>query len=150
MKVNSRLRFLLLISLTLAKTCPLHGGWLQTNGPYGGQISAFLIRGTNLFAGTSNGLFLSTNSGTSWTETGLIHTYIRSLAMNGANILAGTYAGVLVSTDNGSSWQPHNSGLTNLTINAFALCGNWLFEVPTTVYSFQLIADKPGRQRVPV
>ncbi len=42
--------------------------WMQTNGPYGGSIVSFAVSGTNLFAATGSGGFLSTNNGTSWTE----------------------------------------------------------------------------------
>ncbi|HEY5691896.1 MAG TPA: Ser-Thr-rich GPI-anchored membrane family protein [Cyclobacteriaceae bacterium] len=44
--------------------------WIEkNNGLYGGFISALLADGTNLFAGTLGGVFLSTNNGTSWTLT---------------------------------------------------------------------------------
>ncbi|MDQ3011765.1 MAG: hypothetical protein M3X11_13785, partial [Acidobacteriota bacterium] len=46
---------------------PTRGQWVQTNGPYGGDIRALLVNGTNLFAGTNGGgVFLSTNNGQSW------------------------------------------------------------------------------------
>ena len=51
--------------------------------------------GTNLFAGTDGGVFLSTNNGTSWTaaSTGLTNTYVRALAVSGTNLFAGTHGG---------------------------------------------------------
>ncbi|MBK9404558.1 MAG: hypothetical protein IPN57_08505 [Ignavibacteria bacterium] len=42
--------------------------WVQTNGPYGGDIRSFAVSGTNLFAANyGGGVYLSTNNGTNWT-----------------------------------------------------------------------------------
>ncbi len=90
-------QFLLLmfaISLIAMKT--LFAQWVQTNGPYGGNVGCFAVSGTNLFAGTDySGVFLSTNNGTSWTEvnSGLTNTYVRALAVSGTNLFAGTPGG---------------------------------------------------------
>jgi hypothetical protein len=56
-------------------------------------VSALAVSGTNLFAGTSGGVFLSTNNGTSWTavNSGLTNTDVLSLAISGTNLFAGTY-----------------------------------------------------------
>ena len=66
--------------------------WLQTKGPYEGNITSLAISGSNIFAGTlGGGVFLSPNNGTSWTavNTGLTDTYISSVAISGRNIFAG-------------------------------------------------------------
>lgn len=70
--------------------------------------------GTNLFAGTNgslypqyNGVYLSTDNGSSWTavNSGLTNTSILSLAVMGTNLFAGTAgSGVYRSTNNGASW----------------------------------------------
>ncbi|MEA3448944.1 MAG: hypothetical protein U9Q98_10955, partial [Bacteroidota bacterium] len=41
--------------------------WTQTNGPYGGHINSIAISGTNIFAGTWDGVFLSSDNGQNWT-----------------------------------------------------------------------------------
>jgi hypothetical protein len=67
--------------------------WMQSNGPYGGNITSFAINGSNIIAGTNgNGVFLSTNNGTSWNpvNNGLISKDIQSLAVSGNNVFAGT------------------------------------------------------------
>ncbi len=42
-----------LLALLLAGT--VHAQWIQTNGPYGGDVNCFAVSGTNLFAGTYGG-----------------------------------------------------------------------------------------------
>jgi hypothetical protein len=119
----------------LLLTAEIFPQWVQTDGPYGGNIRAFAVNGTNLFAGTEGGgVFLSTNNGSSWTSvnSGLTNTSVLSLAVSnnetgGTNLFAGTSGnGVFLSTNNGTSWSEVNSGLPNnpLVINAFAVSPN--------------------------
>jgi hypothetical protein len=112
-------------------TNPLHNQWIQTNGPYGGNVRTFAVSGTNLFAGTSGGgVFLSTNNGTSWTavNTGLTNNNINALVVSGNNVFAGTwFGGVYLSTNNGTSWTAVNSGLTNTYVWSLAVSGTNLF-----------------------
>ncbi|MCX6138643.1 MAG: T9SS type A sorting domain-containing protein [Ignavibacteriales bacterium] len=117
--------------------------WIQTNGPYGGDIRCFTVSpngagGTNLFAGSDesfydggggHGVFLSTNNGTSWTavNTGLtdlcVHALAASPATDGAgstNLFAGTAgSGVFLSTNNGTSWTA--TGLTSTGVFSLAV-----------------------------
>jgi len=53
-------------------------------------INTFAFSGKNIFAGTDNGVFLSTNNGTSWIEAGLTNDSIKSLNVNGTSIFAVT------------------------------------------------------------
>ena len=94
------------------------GQWIQANGPYGGHVYCFAVKGTNLFAGTAGGVFRSTNNGTSWTavNTGLTYTSVDALAVSGTNLFAGTENGVFLSTNNGTSWTAVNTGLTNTSV----------------------------------
>ena len=106
----------------------------------GGGTRAFVVIGTNLFAGTNTGVYLSTNSGLSWSpvNNGLpdyVNNYgwITTLAVspNGAggnNLFAGTdTAGVYLSTNNGTSWTA--IGMTNSYVNALVVSGTSLFVV---------------------
>jgi hypothetical protein len=70
----------------------LQAQWIQTSGPYGGSIECFAVNGSNLFAGTDGGVFLSTNNGTSWAavNTGLKNATVSALAVSGPNLFAGT------------------------------------------------------------
>ena len=89
-------------------------------------VISLAVLGTNIFAGTGNyigvcaggigsGVFLSADSGTSWTavNTGLpANAYISSLSVNGTQVFAATdLYGVFVSSDSGKSWSAVNSGL---------------------------------------
>jgi len=85
-----------LVALMFTTSSPILAQWVQTNGPYGGDVRCFAISGTNLFAGTyGGGVFLSTNNGTSWTavNTGLTNPNVQSLAVSGTNLFAGTWGG---------------------------------------------------------
>lgn len=65
----------------------------MNNGlPADTTVNAFAQSGSSLFAGTSNGVFISINQGQSWTAVsdGLPATSIFSLAVSGTNLYAGT------------------------------------------------------------
>jgi hypothetical protein len=70
--------------------------WVQTGGPEGGIIHALAVSGTNLFAGTWNGVFLSRDNGKSWTAINSgwpAETQVTCLGVSGAYLFAGTYGG---------------------------------------------------------
>jgi photosystem II stability/assembly factor-like uncharacterized protein len=86
-----------------------------SNGEYGNFCSftkALAVIGTNLFAGTmDSGVYLSTNSGASWTPSnnGLTKRWVQNLTVIDKNLFALTDDGdVLISTDNGITWI-HNT-----------------------------------------
>jgi hypothetical protein len=86
----------------------------------------------DVFAGTSeNGMFLSTNSGSSWAavNNGLPSTAdVNSIAINGSNIFAGTFGdGVYLSANTGGSWIKLDTGLTNLNVDALSINGGNIF-----------------------
>ena len=83
----------------------VHAQWQQSLSLEGVIVYALAVSETNIFAGTGTGVFLSTNSGTSWTaiDSGLTNIYVLSLAVSGTNLFAGTYGGgVFRSTNNGT------------------------------------------------
>jgi hypothetical protein len=85
--------------------------------------------GTNLFAGTEEGAFLSTNNGNSWVaiNNGLTNLLVSTFAMNSTYLFVGTDDRVFRSSDNGSNWIPVNNGLTNPFVQAIAVSGTNLF-----------------------
>ena len=58
---------LILFTLLLANNV-LNAQWVSTNGPYGGSINCIAINGSNIFAGTTRGVFLSSDNGLNWTQ----------------------------------------------------------------------------------
>jgi hypothetical protein len=78
-----------------------------------------------IFAGTGStdkfggGVFLSTDTGKSWTavKPGPTDSIIHCFAVSGSNIFTGTESGgIFLSTDTGKSWTAVNSGLTSIGI----------------------------------
>ena len=120
----------------LASVCDAQ--WVQTS-LNSGRVSSFAVSGTNLFAGTDGGVFLSTNNGTNWmaVNSGLPYPYVSALGVSpngagGTNLFAGIGdgdcgIGVFRSTNNGTNWTPANSGLTDASVHCFAVSGMNLF-----------------------
>ncbi|MCG9129199.1 sigma-70 family RNA polymerase sigma factor [Candidatus Poribacteria bacterium] len=88
--------------------------WVQTNGPYGGEIrTLFATSKGTLFAGTDGaGVFRSTDGGESWTpvNTGL-HTMsgfymdVTAFAQKRDTLYVNMVSGLFTSTDDGNTWQ---------------------------------------------
>ncbi len=89
-------------------------------------VLSIAVQGTKVFAGTSAGLFVSTNNGSSWSPT-TGPGGIFSFAVSGTNLFAGTGGGVFLSTDNGTSWTQRNTGLTHISVGALCVSGANLF-----------------------
>ena len=91
------------------------GDWVQTNGPYGGEILTIYAAPKGvLFAGTEGaGIFRSTDGGNSWTpvNTGLHYepgegfTGVPALVQKGDTLYAGTRDTLYASTDGGNRWH---------------------------------------------
>jgi len=114
----------LMISLSFPATSTAQ--WVQTNGPYGGQVTAFAVNGGDLYAGTAEfgGVFLSTNSGADWKPIGLANMYVSALTVSGTNLFAGANGGGVFRYNNdGASWTAVNNGLTSTNVLALAVSG---------------------------
>jgi photosystem II stability/assembly factor-like uncharacterized protein len=112
--MKTLLQILVLIAAISSGSKQLMAQWVQTNGPEGGHINCFAVSGTNIFAGGTGGVFLSTNNGTNWTTPSYPNNIgqVLSLAVSGTNLFAGGNHGwVRLSTDNGITWNPRNTGL---------------------------------------
>ena len=122
-----------LLFLLVLFCAAVNAQWVQT--AYRGSAYCFAVSpatggagSTNLFAGTVNGVVLTTNNGTSWTtvNAGLPNRPVGSLAVIGANLFAGTAgAGVFLSTNNGTNWTP--TILSGASVQSFAVIGTNLF-----------------------
>jgi len=79
-----------------------------------------------VYAGTTNGLFKTTDAAASWRriEKGLADTYISAILIDPSNpniLYAGTRKGVHKTTDGGETWVQTIEGLTTLNIRTMAL-----------------------------
>jgi hypothetical protein len=87
-------------------------------------IRSFVASGSAILAASyGDGVFRTTNGGTSWATAngGLTDTRISQLTVMGNKVFAVTLTGVFVSNDSGASWAADSSGLTN--INALVALG---------------------------
>lgn len=106
--------------------------WTFSGIGTGDSPTAFAVdtagHGTILFAGTSQGVYISTDYGSNWAQVnnGLTSTDIKALAvaadgMGTTYLFAGTAGGIFVSTDSGAHWNLANTGLTHTEISAIGV-----------------------------
>ena len=112
-------------------------GWTQTNGPYGGTITALHATPEGiLFAGTNGGgIFRSTDGGETWApaseglrvyENNMLPV-IFALAQKGNTLYAGTGGDLFYSTDGGDSWQQLTHFQRDRGILGVAIIGDTLY-----------------------
>jgi photosystem II stability/assembly factor-like uncharacterized protein len=95
------------LALIIVVLCPYASAqWIQTSGPSGGTVFSIAVTGTTLLAGTSDGIYRSTNNGVLWSKAASdsTATTVRGFATSGTNLLVATTGGIMRSTDNGQSW----------------------------------------------
>jgi photosystem II stability/assembly factor-like uncharacterized protein len=122
-------KLMLLLFLIIFNSYLTTAQWQQTNVPHN-FCHALAVNESNIFAGTNNGIFLSSNNGSSWAaaNNGLTNTDVTSFAISGANIFAGTAGGgVFLSNNNGSSWTAINIGLIDSVVISLAVSGPNIF-----------------------
>ena len=95
------------------------------------NVYSLAASGNNIFATAGYlydpyGVFLSTNNGTSWTQTSLNNLSVYRLVISGNNILAGMEQyGIYSSTNNGINWTL--TSLSDRRVYSFAINGNNVF-----------------------
>jgi hypothetical protein len=98
------------------------------NGLTNTNVYSLAISGLNIFAGTGDGVFLSSDRGTSWSaaNSGMTNAHIYSLVFSGTNLFAGTDSGkVYRSTNNGATWT--SVRVATYAMYALAVSGTVLF-----------------------
>jgi photosystem II stability/assembly factor-like uncharacterized protein len=116
----------------LYKSTDAGSTWFLSNTGLSGTINDIKIGSTKAsttYAGSSSGVFKSTNGGSSWTNTGCTNVY--DVLINPTNeneIYAATYTGVYKSTTGGGGWTLMNTGLTNINTTSLGIyANNYLF-----------------------
>jgi len=92
-------------------------------------VNRIVIDGTNpdiIYAGTTQGLFKSTNQGDQWTKMGkaLKDDYISGIQLdpiNSQTMYLATSDGVQKSTDGGNTWELKNTGLEATSIRSIQM-----------------------------
>ena len=116
---------------------PNESSWVQTNGPYGGEILTIYAAPKGvLFAGTEGaGVFRSTDRGNSWTplNTGLHYepgegfTGVTALVQKGDAFYAGTRRTLYASTDGGNTWHPVPNFRNPESISGIVIIGDRIY-----------------------
>ena len=106
---------------TVYKTANRGSDWtkISTGLPssYSGNLYA---NGTNLYLGTDQGIFFSTDGGSNWSNIGLVSAIVHKMVVSGDNLIAGTRdLGIFTSSDNGQNWV-QTGALDNMMIQAMA------------------------------
>jgi len=78
--------------------------------------------GTNIFVATDEGIFKSTDAGTSWVNANNSGIFL-SLVASGSNLVAGGADGIFISTDGGDNW----SQVSSYAANALFSDGNYIY-----------------------
>ncbi|MGA2296961.1 MAG: T9SS type A sorting domain-containing protein [FCB group bacterium] len=120
---------------------------------YDEHINTITISGNNIFAGTGQGVFLSTNNGDNWiVKNNGIPTFdsiynamdINSIVINGNNIFAGTRYGIFLSNDNGDNWIARNYGLIVNDTVVYSIAINGINLYAGTWYGLYLSTNNGG------
>ena len=129
---KSDLLLILLFVITLQNN--MYSQWHHYKGLYGGRVNRLMNKDNKIFAGTINGVYLSTDNGTNWIQIndGLPpNVGITDLVSNGENIYAATSEyGVYLSSNNGTNWVAVNNGLTGYQrkiVNTLTVSGNNIY-----------------------
>ncbi len=114
--------------------------WKQTSGPYSGEPGLYQS-GSDIFAITGSGIYLSTNNGSNWIakNTGLNDsTQVWFLATDKNKIFAGTPGGIYRTNNNGDNWTAVNNGLTKTKVIAMTIKEDTLY---ARIYSGGIFAS---------
>ncbi|MBK9525809.1 MAG: T9SS type A sorting domain-containing protein [Bacteroidetes bacterium] len=106
-----------------------NGNTWQTlnNGLTSLYVTSIEFKGTDIYLGTDDGLFLSTNGGNNWTFLALPFIAISDILVNGNDIFVGTTTNGVFLSQNGGPFDTINTGLTNLWTNNLTMKGSDLF-----------------------
>jgi hypothetical protein len=98
----------------------------------GRNIFSMAKNGSNIFAGTNGGVYLSTNEGLNWIHTALKDCSVQALVASGNNLFAGTHdSGVYYSSNNGNNWV--HTSLSYYNIISLAINGSNIYAGVTDI-----------------
>ncbi|MDZ4746413.1 MAG: T9SS type A sorting domain-containing protein [bacterium] len=106
--------------------------WTDTDGELAHQdVRSLFVSGIHIFAGTTDGVRVSTDHGLHWMSAGKgmpSDSYVSAFALNDSYLFVGCSDGnVYRSGNNGTSWDRANSGLANTQVNVIAGLANVVY-----------------------
>lgn len=105
--------------------------WMQTKGPFGGDVNSITMVGDSIiYAGVGvGGIFISKDEGKSWKNlsSGLNTANVNQIKINGNIIYALTTSGIFLSKNSGLSWTLINLGITLGSPSSIDLMDNKIF-----------------------
>lgn len=104
----------------------LGANWTKINNLNTDQIYTLEVLENQLWAGTSEGVFISTNNGDNWTSKGLTEKNISIIKSTGSFIFAGNSNELYRSSNNGINWVELNM-LDNFNTVNLLVNGSYLF-----------------------
>lgn len=123
--MKHRIVFLILLIIVL-QPMYVFAQWQATTGLFGGSVADIDEYNSKVYVSTSNGLFVSSDLGNSWTIS-LRDQFISSLEITAEGFYATIYGGGVVKSTDGISWSTINNGITNSYSNSIIKISNNLF-----------------------
>ena len=126
--MNSQKLFLfsiILLLFTVLKNS--NAQWVQkTNGMGNQNVHSLTVKDNKIFAGTGNGVYLSTDYGENWVQVGFPGGTVGSLTTYGNIVFAGRNTqGIFKTTNDGESWLP--TSLNQGSAGSFWISGDTIF-----------------------
>ena len=93
-----------------------HGGHWTYSGLIAQKVRSMAVVGTNLFAGTHMGVWVSPDSGVTWNEANganQVVQYAYVMQVVGSYLVVGGYSGISRTSDGGVTWSVDTAGLIN-------------------------------------
>ncbi|UCG42137.1 MAG: hypothetical protein JSU73_09665 [candidate division WOR-3 bacterium] len=136
-------------SPALFRTTDTGATWARVGAGLAGRVNSMTFNtGTNIYCGTTQGVYRSTDQGTNWAYNGLAE--VRAvIVQDGWKILAATRTGVFL--NQGSVWTPYNYGLIDVNTYSIISAG-WRLYVGTNsagVFSGQIPVGVVEPSRTP-
>ena len=135
----------------------IHAQWINTGVNYG-TIRTMALNNESIYAGTTNGIYLSNDLGLSWVDLNnnpvTNSTEVMAIAFKGSDIFIATWGpGVFRSSDNGLSWTNVTNNMLQAGLYSLVVCsdgsilagtvGNGIYRSEDDGSSWTLVANVP-------